>query len=92
MKPEPPKILRLELAAHERTDPFGLKLKAHFEEELAKIRQKNDSPGLTEIQTAVLRGHIQFLKGFIALWDPPLPKVASDARPRPRVDLGAQYG
>lgn len=92
MKPEPPKIFRLELGAHERVDPFGLKLKAHFEEELARLRQRNDAPGLTEIQTAALRGNIQFLKGFLSLWDPPLPQVATAARPGPRPDYGAKYG
>lgn len=92
IKPEPPKVFRFEMAPHERLDPFGLRLKAYFEEELQRLRQKNDAPNLTEVQTAILRGHIQFLKGFIALWDPPPPKVATDARPRPRTDLGAQYG
>lgn len=87
-----PKIFRFELGAHERVDPFGVKLKAHFEEELARLRLRNDAPDLTELQTAVLRGNIQFLKGFISLWDPPLPRVAPSARPGPRIDLGAKYG
>ncbi len=93
MKLQPPEVFRrLELGAHERTDSFGLKLKAHFEEELSRLRQKNDASSLTEIQTAALRGNIQFLKGFLSLWDPPLPQVAPAARPGPRPDYGAQYG
>lgn len=92
MKPEPPKVFRFVLDAHERADSFGLKLKAHFEEELDRLRQKNDVLSLTEVQTAVLRGNIQFLKGFISLWDPPLPVTAPAARPGPRPDYGAKYG
>ena len=87
-KPEPP--FRLE--THERQDPLGLKLKAHYEGELEKLRRKNDALGLGERDTLVLRGNIQFLKGFLALWDEPPPVVATDARPRTRIDLGAKYG
>lgn len=91
-RPELLELSRLELAAHERSDPVGLKLRAHFEEELTRLRRRNDALGLSEIETAVLRGHIRFLKGAIALWEPPPPRVESDARPRPRIDLGRQYG
>ena len=90
--PENAPILRFELSTAEKMNPFGLRLKAHYEKELEKLRRKNDAPGLGQHETAVIRGNIQFLKGFLALWDEPPPQVATAVRPRTRVDLGAKYG
>jgi hypothetical protein len=44
------------------------RLKAHFETNYKILRARNDS-ALTEIETATLRGHIQFFKAAIALGD-----------------------
>lgn len=56
----------------DRRNPLWIKLKDHFEQELANKRGKNDGE-LDPIQTATIRGHIAFLKAFLALGtEPPL--------------------
>lgn len=57
-----------ELSDGEKMHPLWVRLKAHFEAELLRLRVKNDR-ALTEIETATIRGHIEFLKAAIRLGD-----------------------
>lgn len=58
-----------ELSDGEKAHPLWVRLKAHFETELQSKRAQNDSVKLTQLETATLRGHIQFLKAAIRLGD-----------------------
>lgn len=50
-----------------------LRLQVWLEERLADARRRNDSPKLSEQETAVLRGEIKTLNRIIALGkDPPM--------------------
>lgn len=80
------------LTEDERTSPVWQSVQGHLERMLAKKRIENDNPKLTDVQTATLRGHIQCLTAIIALGKTPPPLAVPDARPRPRIDLGAKYG
>ncbi len=80
------------LSKEERESPVWQSLKARLEKKLTSLREKNDDQKLTDMQTATLRGHIDCLKAVIALGNEPPPKVVPDARPQPRIDLGAKYG
>lgn len=80
------------LTEEERTHPVWVSIKGRLEKKLADLREKNDNAKLTDVETAWLRGHIECLKAVLTLGNEPPPKVAADARPRPRTDLGAQYG
>lgn len=57
-----------ELSDGEKTHPLWARLKKHFETQLQSLRERNDRPQ-TELETAALRGRIQFLKAAIALGD-----------------------
>ena len=80
------------LTQDERTSPVWQSVRGHLERMLAKKRIENDNPKLTDVETATLRGHIQCLIAVSAIGNEPPPQVASDVRPRTRVDLGAKYG
>lgn len=80
------------LTDDERSSAVWQSVKAHLERMLAKARIENDNPELTDVETATLRGRIQLLTAFLALGRQPPVKVASSARPGPRIDLGAKYG
>ena len=55
-----------ELTQGEKMHPLWVRLKTHFENELHRLRARNDST-LSELETAALRGHIKFLKAAIRL-------------------------
>ncbi len=79
------------LTEDERKSPVWASVQKHLERMLARKRIENDNPKLTDVETATLRGHIACLKAMQALDKPP-QVVATDARQRPRIDLGAKYG
>ena len=85
-------ILDFYLTDEERTSATWKSVQAHLERMLAKKRIENDNPKLTDVETATLRGHVQALKAILALGTKPPAMTAPDARPRPRIDLGAKYG
>ena len=62
-----------ELTAADKQSATWRRLRAHLEQELINKRGQNDG-ALDPIQTAKLRGHIESLKGLIALSDdkPPI--------------------
>lgn len=80
------------LTDDERTSPVWQSVKGHLERMLAKARILNDNPNLTPVQTATLRGQIQTLRAMITLGATPPVMTAPNARPGPRIDLGAKYG
>jgi hypothetical protein len=80
------------LTRDDRTSPVWARLKDRLEKKLEALRKANDNPKLTDVETATLRGHLKCLKEVIALGNEPPESVAPDARPRPRIDLGAKYG
>lgn len=92
MTPPPKLIADFFLTDDERTSPVWQSVKAHLERMLAAKRLENDNPKLTDVETATLRGQINLLKAFLALGKTPPPLAVPDARPRPRIDLGAKYG
>ncbi len=51
----------------ERTHPLWLRLTAHLTDKLNTARIKNDDAGLTELETASLRGQIKCLRALIGL-------------------------
>lgn len=85
-------IIDFYLTDEERTSATWQSVQARLEGMLAKKRIENDSPKLTDVETATLRGHIDCLKAILALGKKPPQMTAADARPRPRADGGAQYG
>ena len=54
------------LEPHEINSPLWAKLKAHYENELAVLRERNDGD-LDEIKTAKLRGRLLQIKEFLLL-------------------------
>lgn len=89
----PPKLIVDNfLTQDERLSPVWTSVKGHLERMLAKARAQNDNPKLTPVETATLRGHIFTLKAMIALGVEPPVMTAPNARPGPRIDLGAKYG
>lgn len=50
----------------ERASPVWLRIKAHIEEEMSLLRQRNDTPTLDERNTALIRGEIAALKKLLA--------------------------
>lgn len=66
------------LNAAEKNSAVWLKIKAHLEERLEKVRLQNDAD-LTPDQTAKLRGRIAEIKSFLALENPPPSIKANDA-------------
>lgn len=56
-----------ELTAQERVTPLWIKLMAHFEASLTRLREKNDSTKNDDTETAAIRGEIRRLKALIAL-------------------------
>lgn len=59
--------LELKLAPHERANPVWVRIEKYYQDRLANLREKNDSPNLNEVQTAELRGRIAELRGLLAL-------------------------
>lgn len=59
----------------EKLSPVWVRLKAHFEEELARARARNDDIKLGEVGTALVRGEIKRLKALIALGDEDRPQT-----------------
>lgn len=80
------------LTEDERNSGVWKSVCAHLERMLAKKRVENDNSELTDVETAALRGQIETLKAFLALGRQPPVMTASNARPGPRIDLGAKYG
>ena len=80
------------LTDDERNSPVWESVRGHLERMLAQKRVENDNPKLTDVETATLRGHIQFLKAVLALGKKPPQMTAPAARPGPRPDYGAKYG
>lgn len=70
----PPTQFRLD--ANELNSAIWLRLKAHLEEKLKEKRGKNDDPLLDPIMTAALRGHIECIKGILALGT--VPPIITD--------------
>ena len=60
------------LSRGDRQTGLWLRLRDHLETKLASLRGRNDGP-LNERETATLRGHIECLKGIIALGTEELP-------------------
>lgn len=56
------------LTEYDKAQSLWLRLKAHLDERLAYLRQKNDGFS-SEYETASLRGEIRSLKRLIALGD-----------------------
>lgn len=92
MNPPLKQIIDNFLTQEERNSPVWVSVKGHLERMLAKRRIENDNPKLTPVETAMLRGQIQTLRAMIALGDTPPVMTAPNARPGPRIDLGAKYG
>lgn len=89
----PPKlVIDFHLTDDERSSAVWQSLRGRLEEMLAKKRVENDNPDLTDVETATLRGHLACLKAILALGKEPPAMTATDARPGPRVNLGAKYG
>ena len=61
-RPEP-----FTLTPHDKASGLWLRLKAHFEDRLAAARTRNDGLGLSDTDTAALRGEIRTLKGLLSL-------------------------
>lgn len=59
------------LSEGERNSAFWLRLTKYFADQLQFERERNDSIANDEHKTAVIRGHIEFLKQVIALGDEP---------------------
>jgi len=59
------------LTPGERQSGVWQKLVEHMEEQLKNKRGKNDDLALDPIKTAAVRGHIECLKGLIALGEEP---------------------
>lgn len=67
------------LSEADRQSPLWRKLKAYFEARLEKNRARNDSPTLSEAETAALRGAIAELKHMTRL-DQPVPLVEDETQ------------
>lgn len=80
------------LSKEARTSPVWAEVLGQLNRLLETKRAELENPNLPVKETDVLRGHIQMLKTFIVLGTEPPPTVAPDARPRPRIDLGEEYG
>jgi hypothetical protein len=64
--------LAFALTDSDRRNPLWLRLREYLETELKNKRGKNDGP-LDPLETATIRGHIAFLKAFLALGtEPPI--------------------
>lgn len=61
----------------ERHSALWMKLNEHLQSEIDRLRKKNDSNSLSELDTAHLRGQIRALKDVAALATD-LPQVAND--------------
>lgn len=80
------------LSKETRGSPVWAEIEARLQKMLLKKRIDNDNPKLDRDATLVLRGHVEFLKAFLALGKEPPVRVATAARPTTRPDLGAKYG
>lgn len=60
-----------ELTTVEKNSPFWFRLNRYFVDSLQQQRERNDSITNDEHKTAVIRGHIEFLKRVIALGEEP---------------------
>ena len=67
----PPGTFRL--SQNDLMNPLWLRIAEHLEFQLAKLRAENDDIALDEMQTAMKRGNIQFLRQFLALGKIPPP-------------------
>lgn len=73
--PKPP----FRLSNGQRTSETWQVLKAHLQEELQRLRERNDNPQLSEADTAALRGQITHCKAMLALEkDLPIPPPDSE--------------
>lgn len=72
------------LTQEERTSTTWRSVERHLQRMLDKKRLENDSPNLTAVETATLRGHIACLTAFLALGKTPPAMTAPMARPGPR--------
>lgn len=63
----------MNLLSHEVQSPLWAKLKEHCEDELAKLRERNDG-NLGDLDTARLRGRIAQIKEFLLLETPAEPE------------------
>jgi hypothetical protein len=59
-----------QLTDGERAHPLWQRLKAHWTNQLALARARNDNAALTEAQTAELRGRIAAHKSNLGLGEP----------------------
>jgi hypothetical protein len=55
------------LTEHDKASALWLRLKAHFQDQLAVARMRNDYLTQSDYDTAALRGEIRTLKRLIAL-------------------------
>lgn len=62
-----------ELTPAEKNSALWRKLAKYFDDSLLAQRERNDVITNDEHKTAVIRGHIEFLKRVIALGDEPPP-------------------
>lgn len=69
----PPGTFRL--SQSDLVNPLWLRINEYLEFQLAKLRTENDDIALDAMQTAIKRGHIQFLRQFIALGKIPPPTI-----------------
>lgn len=73
---------RFELTADDKAQSLWRRLKAHFEDQLAAARMRNDDPGLSDADTAAIRGEIKTLKAHIRLGDDrPIISTGDDQPP-----------
>lgn len=63
------------LSQSDLVNPLWLRINEYLEFQLAKLRTENDDVALDEMQTAIKRGHIQFLRQFQALGKIPPPTI-----------------
>ena len=89
----PPKLIIDDfLTEDERNSSVWQSVQRHLERILAKKRIENDSPKLTDVETATLRGHIAMLTAFLALGKKPPEMTVKAGPPTARPDYGARYG
>lgn len=60
----------MKLHGDEKHSQLWLKLKKHFEAELESLRNRLESPGLTQDQTLIVRGEIIRLRKVLDMENP----------------------
>lgn len=69
----PPAVFRL--APHERNSPTWTAIRRHLADKLEALRKQNDSPDLSDLATARLRGRIAEIKALLEIdQDMPVPE------------------